>query len=88
MPPTPRSATPKLERITIRCATTAISTLATIAIGSSGGRTVISARTQSGAAPPGAGSISTASPAQTKLIPSDTTIDGRLRRWITAPTAA
>ena len=64
----------------MRCATTAMTTLATIAIGTSGGFAVISARIQSGAAPPGAGRISTASPPQTKLIPSETTIDGRSRR--------
>ena len=63
-------------------------TEATIAIGTSGGFDVISPLIQSGAVPPGAGSSSTARPAQTKLIPSVTTMDGRLRTWITTPITA
>ena len=40
---------------------------------------------QAGALPPGVGRIRTAMPSQTKDMPSVTTIDGRLRRWISAP---
>ena len=56
--------------------------------GSSGVLKVMIARSQSGALPPGVGSTRMASPSQTNDMPSVTTIDGSLRRWISAPTAA
>ena len=48
----------------------------------------MTARIHSGALPPGVGRTSRASPSQTKDMPSVTTMDGRLRRWIRAPSAA
>ncbi len=72
----------------IRWANAAIRALATMAIGSSGGFEVISQRAHSGAVPPGAGRSSTASPPQTKLMPSVTTMEGRLRRWMITPSPA
>ncbi len=56
--------------------------------GTSGVFQVISARSQSGALPPGVGSTRIARPSQTKDMPSVTTMDGRFLRWISAPTAA
>ena len=61
---------------------------AMIGKGMSGGFSSMSACSQSGALPPGFGSSRMASPCQTKLMPSVTTIEGRLRRWISAPSSA
>ena len=60
--------------------TAAISTAATIGKGTKGGLTPMIACSQAGALPPGFGSSRIASPCQTKLMPSVTTIEGRLRR--------
>ncbi len=62
-----------------------MTTQAMIGKGTCGGFKVISVRTQSGAAPPGVGSAMIARPNQTKLIPSVTTMEGRLRQWMSAP---
>ena len=75
-------------RISANQATTAITTAAMIGKGTSGGFSFISQASHSGDLPPGVGRTSTASPSQTKDMPSVTTIDGRLRMWISAPTAA
>ncbi len=88
LPPAPRISTPKVDRITMKCVTSAIRMLATMAIGMKGGLAVMIHRAQSGAWPPGEGRRRTANPPQTKLMPSVTTMDGRLRRWISAPSAA
>ena len=64
-----------------------MTTRAMIGNGMKGGFSVISAASQSGALPPGVGRRRMASPCQTKLMPSVTTIDGRLRRWMSAPSA-
>ena len=56
--------------------------------GTKGGLKPVTASSQSGALPPGLGRMRMASPCHTKLIPSVTTIDGRLRRWMSAPSSA
>ena len=56
--------------------------------GTKGGLKPIIASSHSGALPPGVGRTRIARPCQTKLMPSVTTIEGRLRRWISAPSAA
>lgn len=71
-----------------KCENSAMMTLATMAIGTSGGFDVITALAQSGACPPGAGSSRMASPLQTKLMPSVTTMDGRSRMWMSTPRPA
>ena len=55
--------------------------------GSSGGLTPMIVCSQTGALPPGLGRSRIARPCQTKLMPSVTTIEGRLRRWMSAPSA-
>ncbi len=67
---------------------TAIRILATIAIGTKGGFAVINVRMKAGAWPPGEGRMSTARPPQTKLMPSVTTMEGRARIWMMAPSSA
>ncbi|MNC99555.1 hypothetical protein D3C83_178850 [compost metagenome] len=47
----------------------------------------ISVDSHSGDFPPGVGSTSTERPSQTKDMPSVTTIDGRSRMWMSAPTS-
>ncbi|MNT78802.1 hypothetical protein D3C72_2180730 [compost metagenome] len=81
-------STPKVVRMTRRWAASAISRLAMIAIGTKGGLDTITVRSHTGASPPGAGRMMTASPPQTKLMPSVTTIEGRSRRWMMIPSAA
>ena len=71
-----------------RCATVAMTTLAMIATGASGGLAFMMAVSQTGAVPPGEGRISTAAPPQTKDMPSVTTMAGRPRASISAPSAA
>ena len=60
--------------------TPAMITAATIGNGMNGGLTPMIASSQPGAFPPGFGRRRIASPCQTKLMPSVTTIEGRLRR--------
>ena len=55
--------------------------------GTQGICTLIRPFSQTGALPPGEGRISTAMPSHTKERPSVTTMEGRLRMWISAPTA-
>ena len=69
-------------------ATAAMTAAAMMGKGTNGGFSFISQASQSGDLPPGVGSTSTARPSQTNDMPSVTTIEGRLRRWISAPTAA
>ncbi len=89
LPPTPRISTPSDERITTK-------------MGDEGDddarddrhRHERRLRPSSASAPTPApcrratAAASTASPPQTKLMPSVTTIDGRLRRWMTTPSTA
>ena len=53
-----------------------------------GGFRVISQRIHSGDVPPGVGRSSTETPSQTKDMPRVTTIEGKLRREIRAPSRA
>ena len=53
---------------------------ATIGNGTKGGLTPMIAMSHAGALPPGFGRRRIASPCQTKLMPSVTTIEGRLRK--------
>ena len=52
-----------------------------------GGFSVMNERSHSGASPPGVGRSMMATPSHTNDMPSVTTIDGRLRRWMSAPRA-
>ena len=70
-----------------RCTTSPITTAAMMGKGTHGVCTVISAFSQSGALPPGDGRIITAMPSHTKESPSVTTMEGRFRTWMSAPTA-
>ncbi len=65
--------------------TAAISVAATMGNGTNGGLTPMIAWSQPGALPPGFGRSRIARPCQTKLMPSVTTIEGRLRQWMSAP---
>ena len=70
------------------CATMAMTMASTIGSGTKGGLNAMAASSQSGALPPGFGSSRIARPCQTKLMPSVTTMDGMLRRWMSAPRQA
>ena len=61
-------------------ATPAMRIAATIGNGTKGGLTPMIAMSHAGAFPPGFGRRRIASPCQTKLMPSVTTIEGRLRK--------
>jgi len=65
-----------------------MTTAAMIGNGTHGGLKPISCSSQSGALPPGFGNSRIARPCQTKLMPSVTTIEGSLRTWMSAPSAA
>jgi hypothetical protein len=65
-----------------------MTTAAMIGNGTYGGFSFISQAIHSGDRPPGVGRMRTARPSQTNDMPRVTTIDGRLRRWMSAPSSA
>src|SRR3954447_13590025 len=77
LPPEPRRIAPYDVRIRPKWTIAAIAAAATIGSGTHGVLNADAACSHSGALPPGLGSIRIASPCQTKLMPSVTTIDGR-----------
>ncbi len=71
-----------------QCPTSARTTPTMIGSGTNGGLSRTAAASHPGAAPPGVGSTSSASPSQTNEAPSVTTIDGSRRASMNAPMAA
>ena len=69
------------------CATAAMTMSMRMGLGI-GSFSDMNVRSHSGASPPGTGNRVMATPSHTKDMPSVTTIEGRSRRWMSAPRAA